>query len=98
MKKRHGEEVSISDVLKEFVSTNKLEKGLKKVQAADAWNDLMGPAIKKYTTNIKLDGSKLYVELSSSVLREELSYGKQKIITLMNEALGEDIIKELVLR
>jgi hypothetical protein len=98
MKKRHGEEVSIKDVLKDFVSVNKLDKGLKQVQVVDAWNTLMGPAIEKYTTNVKLNRDKLYVELSSSVLREELSYGKQKIVQLMNEELGEEIIKEIVLR
>ncbi len=98
MKKRHGEEVSIKDVLKDFVSVNKLDKGLKQVQVVDAWNKLMGPAIEKYTTNVKLNREKLYVELSSSVLREELSYGKQKIVKLMNEELGEEIIKEIVLR
>jgi hypothetical protein len=98
MKKRHGEEVSIKDVLKDFVATNKLDKGLKQVQVVDAWNNLMGPAIEKYTSNVKLNREKLYVELSSSVLREELSYGKQKIIKLMNEELGEEIIKEIVLR
>lgn len=98
MKKRLGEEISIKDVLKEFVADNKLDKGLKQVQVVDAWSRLMGPAIVKYTTNIKLDRSNLYVELSSSVLREELSYGKQKIVKLMNEELGEEIIKEIVLR
>jgi len=59
---------------------------------------MMGPAIEKYTTNIKLERETLYVELSSSVLREELSYGKQKIIDLLNEELGRLLIKELVLR
>ncbi len=98
MKKRQAEELSIGDVLKEFVQSNKLDKGLKQVQVVDAWNGLMGPAIEKYTTNVKLSREKLYVELSSSVLREELSYGKQKIIKLMNEELGEEIIKEIVLR
>lgn len=98
MKKRHGEEVSIKDVLKSFVSENKLDKGLQQVQVVDVWNNLMGPAIVKYTNSVKLNRNKLYVELSSSVLREELSYGKQKIITLMNEELGEEIIKEIVLR
>jgi hypothetical protein len=98
MKKRQAEELSIGDVLKEFVQTNKLDKGLKQVQVVDAWNGLMGPAIKKYTTQVKLDREKLYVQLSSSVLREELTYGKQKIIKLMNEELGAEVIKELILR
>ncbi len=98
MKKRSAEELSIGDVLKEFVQSNKLDKGLKQVQVVDAWNRLMGSAIVKYTTQVKLDREKLYVQLSSSVLREELSYGKQKIIKLMNEELGSEVIKELILR
>ncbi|WP_339611731.1 DUF721 domain-containing protein [uncultured Planktosalinus sp.] len=98
MKKRHGQEVSISEVLKEFVNNNKLDKGLEQIQAAEAWNKLMGPAIKKYTTAVKLNRGKLFVQLNSSVLREELSYGKQKIIKLMNEELGDELIKEIILQ
>jgi hypothetical protein len=32
------------------------------------------------------------------VLREELGYGKEKIIKLLNEVLDKDLIKKLVLR
>jgi len=98
MAKRHGENITIGDVLKDFVKINKLNKGLDKVQVIEVWKSLMGPAIEKYTTNIKLERETLYVELSSSVLREELRYGKQKIIDLLNEELGRVLIKELVLR
>jgi hypothetical protein len=37
------------------------------------------------------------VNLKSSVLREELSYGKEKIITMINEELGEELVKKLML-
>jgi len=40
----------------------------------------------------------LYVQLSSSVLREELSYGREKIIRLLNEELGKNLIDKVVLR
>ena len=58
----------------------------------------MGSAISNYTTAIKLEREVLYVQLSSSVLREELSYGKEKILKLVNEELGKDLIKKIVLR
>ena len=58
----------------------------------------MGKGVNNYTTNIKLQKDTLYVQLSSSVLREELSYGKDKIIAMLNEALGKDLIKKLILR
>ena len=98
MAKRKAENTSISDVLKDFIQTNKLEKGLDKVDVKAAWHEVMGAAISKYTTNILLERDVLYVALSSSVLREELSYGKEKIIKLLNETLKKDLIHKLVLR
>ena len=96
--KRKNENISINEALKEFVQDHKLQKGLDKVHVREVWNSQMGPAIEKYTTAIELDGSTLYIQLSSSVLREELSYGKAKIIKMLNEELGRDLIKKLVLR
>lgn len=96
--KRNNDHKKLSDALQDFVSSNKLQTGLDKVNARDVWNKQMGPAIEKYTTSLKLDGSTLYVQLSSSVLREELSYGKEKIVRMLNEELGKDLVKKLVLR
>jgi ribosome-associated translation inhibitor RaiA len=98
MAKRNNEHISISDALKEFVKTNKLETGLNKVNVADAFANLMGNGVNNYTTDVKLERDTLYIQLSSSVLREELSYGKEKIIKMLNEELGKEIIKKLVLR
>jgi len=98
MTKRHNEQLKIGDVLKEFIETNKLQKGLDKVNVREAWENMMGNGVNHYTTAIKLERDTLYVQLSSSVLREELSYGKEKIIKMLNEALGREIIKKLVLR
>ncbi len=98
MSKRNNEHINIKEALKEFVEINKLEKGLDKVNVADAWATLMGNGITKYTTAVKLERDTLFVQLTSSVLREELSYGKQKIIDLINEELGKEIVKKLILR
>lgn len=98
MAKRKNYQMNISEALQEFVQDNKLQKGLDKVQVQEVWYRQMGPAIEKYTTGLKLDRNVLYVQLSSSVLREELSYGKDKIIKILNEELGKELIQKLVLR
>ena len=97
-KKRIGDNGNMSDALKNFIDANRLQKGLDKVSIEEAWHSVMGKAISKYTTAIKLDRKTLYIQLSSSVLREELSYGKSKIITMINEEMGKQIITKLVLR
>jgi len=97
-KGRIGDNGNMSDALKGFIDANRLQKGLDKVSIEDAWHSVMGNFISKYTTAIKLDREVLYVQLSSSVLREELSYGKTKIIGMINEEMGKQIIIKLVLR
>lgn len=98
MSKRHNDPLNITDALKEFVSENNLQSGLDKVNVAHTWEQLMGNGVNNYTASVKLDKDTLYVQLTSSVLREELSYGKEKIIAMLNESLGKELIKKLVLR
>ena len=98
MSKRHNDQQKIDDLLKSFVKENKLEKGLDKVNVEAAWRDLMGNGVNNYTNSVKLHQDNLYVELSSSVLREELSYGKDKIVNMLNESLGKNLITKLILR
>ena len=98
MAKRHNENQSISDIIKEFVDANHLQTGLDKVNVKEAWASMMGNGVNNYTTAVQLERDTLYVQLSSSVLREELSYGKEKIIAMLNESIGKEVIKKIVLR
>ncbi|WP_343485837.1 DUF721 domain-containing protein [Allomuricauda sp. d1] len=98
MAKRQNEHLNLGDALKEFIKENRLQKGMDKVDARAAWIKLMGNGVNNYTTSVELKNDILFVSLSSSVLRQELSLGKSKIITMLNEELGKDLIKKLVLR
>ncbi|ATA88804.1 DUF721 domain-containing protein [Capnocytophaga stomatis] len=85
----------LSSVIKQLIKQNRLEYGLHKVEVQEIWNRLMGNAIVKYTTSVELKGDVLYVQLSSPALCQELGYGKEKIVALINEELGEEIVKKL---
>ena len=98
MAKRLSNESSISDVLKQFIEVNKLESGMHKIDVEQAWKNLMGNGVNTYTKEVVLKGTILYVSLTSAVLREELSYGKDKIIKMINEELRKDLVSNLVFR
>ncbi len=98
MAKRRNNESSIGDVLREIIANNKLQPGIDQIAVKDAWKNLMGNGVNTYTRNIVLKGNTLYVELTSAVLREELSYGKDKIIRMINEELRRDVVAAVVLR
>jgi len=98
MAKRLNNQSTVGDVLKQIIQVNKLQAGMDQIDVRDAWKNLMGNGVNTYTKNILLKGTTLYVELTSSVLREELHYGKDKIIKMINEELKRDVVKEVVLR
>ena len=98
MAKRQSNQSTVGDVLKQIIQVNKSQPGMDQIGVKQAWQNLMGNGVNSYTKNVALRGSTLYVELSSSVLREELSHGKSKIIAMINEELHREVIKEVVLR
>lgn len=98
MAKRNNTGLPIGKALREFIKENHLEKGIDRVNAREAWKKVMGKGVCNYTNAVELRNETLFVSLSSSVLREELSLGKSKIIVMLNDELGKDIVKKLVLR
>jgi transcription initiation factor IIE alpha subunit len=90
--------LKIDSLIKFFIKENNLGNGLETVEVKDLWYKLMENGVANYTTDINLKNGTLYIKLKSSVLREELSYGKEKIVKLLNEKLKKDLIKKIVLR
>jgi hypothetical protein len=97
MGKRFNEFQSMEDLMKDVIKENKLTKGMNQISVEEAWAKLMGNGVVSYTSKVELNGKTLVVKLKSSVLREELSYGKEKIIKMMNEELGENLISKIML-
>ena len=96
--KRKFEPQSISKVLDEILESKSLRKGIIDVRINELWHEIMGANITHYTDKIILKGNTLLVSLNSAALRVELSYGKEKIIKMMNKELGSETIKKIVLR
>lgn len=101
IKRKHPDDYkadSIQDVLNQFIALNRLEKGLDKVEIKELWKEVMGATITKYTSKIELRGDVLFVAISNDVLRQELSYGLQKIIQNINTKASKTIVRKLILR
>lgn len=98
MSSEEKDEQALGGLLKNFIRENNLQKGIDKVNAEAAWESLMGPGVNSYTGQVSFRQGTLYVTLTSSVLREELSHGRSKIVRMLNEELGSDIVQKLILR
>ncbi|MGB1020235.1 MAG: DUF721 domain-containing protein [Flavobacteriaceae bacterium] len=97
-KKKDFEPQKLDTVLQQFSDQRPLKKGLTKVRLASAWESVMGKNIQAYTTHVELVGKRLYVDLRSAALKNELLYAREKIVENLNNQVGETVITELIFR
>lgn len=95
--KRNNTEL-IGDVIRQFLRQEGLETPLNEYRLVDAWKDVVGPVILKYTTNIYIKNQTLYVHLSSSVIRQELMMGREMLVRNLNAQVGSQVIANIVFR
>jgi len=91
-------EYSLGDALRKFLNQSQLKGGIQAMQIEEVWEQIMGKTVARYTDKIQIHGHTLYVNTTIAPLRQELVYQKEKIIQLVNEALGENVIKEVVIK
>ena len=91
-------EISIQEAMKEFLKQSRLKNGIQAVQIEEVWENIMGKTIAKYTYKIQISGSTIFISTTVAPLKNELIFQKEKIIERVNEALGEKLIKEIVVR
>lgn len=85
---------AISDLLKAYHLSDKLDEH----RIISSWEKLMGKMIARHTKEIYIKDKVLTIKLDSAVLREELSFAKTKMIRLLNDSIGREIVREVVLR
>ena len=90
--------VSIGDAIKQFLKKSRLRTGIQALQIEEVWAQLMGKTIAKYTQRIQIINQTLFIETSVGPLKQELVYQKEQIIKRVNEALGENVIKDVVIK
>ena len=91
-------EYSIGDAMRKFLNASHLKGSIQALQIEAVWEQIMGKTVARYTDRIRIHGHTLQVETAIAPLRQELLYQKEIIIQRVNEALGEKVISEVVIR
>ena len=95
-RKKKFEPQTIGEVLDDIVRSKALKNGLTNEKISQLWTKLMGENITKYTDKIIVKNKTLIITLSSAPLREELIYGKEKIIRMINEETDVKLIEKII--
>lgn len=88
----------MQDAIQQFLKQSRLKSGVQALQIEDVWEQIMGKTIAKYTDKIQIINQTLFISSTVAQLKHELLYQKDKIIERVNEALGEKVINDVVIK
>ena len=90
-------EYSISDAMKKFLEGSRIKGGIQALQIEDVWENIMGKTVARYTDKLQIIGDKLIITTNVAPLKNELIYQKEKIKQRVNEALGQQVVGEVII-
>jgi len=91
-------EFSMRDAIQQFLEKSRIKGDIQALQIEDVWAEIMGKTVARYTDKLQILGDKLIITTSVAPLKHELLYQKEKIKLRVNEALGKNVIKEVIVQ
>lgn len=86
----------MKDAFESFLKTFNLKSKFNESYLVTYWEKIMGPSISGRTEKIYISKGVLFLQITSAPLRQELMLAKSKLIKMLNEEIGENVINEVV--
>ncbi len=96
MRKSNAEAIGL--LIRQYMRQNGIESPLNEYRLIQSWNEVVGPAIARYTSDMYIKNQILYVHLTSSVLRQELMMGRELLVKSLNNKVGAQVIVNIIFR
>jgi hypothetical protein len=97
MAKRKNQE-TLGEVIERIVDLYRLRGGLTQASIVEQWPKIVGTQVAQRTDEVLLRGPKLIIRVSNAALRHELHFQREQIRQNVNEFLGAERVKEILLQ
>ena len=87
----------VGELIKEFYEQHRGSDYLDEVKLINSWPKVVGPFIASHTIDLSIKNQVLFVRVDSDALRSELGYSKSLLIKNLNEVVGKEMVREIVL-
>ena len=95
---KRTEAKNIGQIINDLLKQENLDVALDEHRASALWPQIVGDGINRYTVKRYVKDGVMTVHLSSAALKSELMLIRASIIERINEALGRDIIHEIIFK
>ncbi|MDB5033687.1 MAG: hypothetical protein JWQ98_928 [Chlorobi bacterium] len=89
---------SIGAIIQQWLRENNLAEKLQENSVPSYWVEIVGESVAKHAQVERIERGTMFVKVQSAVWRNELAMRRDEIRAKVNERLGAEIVKEIVLR
>lgn len=95
---KRTEAQTIGQIVESFLHEEHLDTQLDELRASALWPQVVGQGINRYTASRSVAGGVMTVHITSAPLRNELMLMRTSIIQRINDALGREVIHEIIFK
>ena len=95
---KRTEAKNIGQIIEDLLKKENLDVQLDEHRASALWPQIVGDGINRYTIKRYVTNGVMTVYLSSAALANELMLNRAALIQRINEALGREVIHEIIFK
>ena len=85
----------LDDLVNKFLRQEGLETPLLQKRLIDAWNEVTGETVVRYTTEKFIKNQTLFVKINNPALRQDLNMMRSQLVIRLNDAVKSMVITEV---
>jgi predicted nucleic acid-binding Zn ribbon protein len=97
-KMRRKSATSLSSLLSGVIDDLGVSKRLDETNVEEAWRSIAGPQVARVTNRVRMRDGRLTIFLTDAAWRHALHAERPAWMRRVNEALGRDVVKEILFR
>ena len=85
----------LDEVIQQFMRLNGIETPYNQYRLIQAWPEVMGKLVQKYTAHIFIKNQTLYVKITSPAIKQNLMMEHRALAHKLNEHVGAQVIEDI---
>lgn len=94
---KEGKTVKIDELVENALKQMGLYRQFKEREILAVWPEVVGKMIASRTKSLSISEGRLFVSFTSSVVKNEIMMVKEGLIKALNDKLGAELVKDIVI-
>lgn len=95
---KEGKTKKIDELVEQVLKQMGLEQKFKEHEVCEVWPEVVGQMIASRTKSVEVVDGKLFVTFTSAVVRNEILMVKEGLIRALNDRVGKNVIRDMIIR